>query len=189
MKVGDENIEKNILEQTKTLLLKYGIKGWNMSDLALSCSMSKRTLYKIIGSKEELLHKMIYNNLSKSIHYIEVCMEKDLPFAELQEEWLYSTIRGFKGYLLMDIKVMHFEFPAIAKMMDEMVARQENNIRRLFEIGIERGYYSIDSSIDTHLKMVRAIIEYNVNNYKTDEQFQQDCHDMLRAFFKGITRG
>lgn len=188
MKVGDENIEKNILEQTKKLLLKYGIKGWNMNDLALNCSMSKRTLYKIIGSKEELLHKMIYKNISDNIHQVEVCLSKDIPFEQLQNEWIQCTINGFKGYILIDIQMMHLEYPAIADMIKELVSKQESKNRELLEMGIKCGYFTDSCSIEISLKMIRAIIDYNINNYKNDKQFQTDCHDMLVTFFKGITK-
>lgn len=188
MKVGDENIEKNILEQTKKMLLKYGIKGWNMSDLALNCCMSKRTLYKIIGSKEELLHKMIYENISGNIRRIDACLNKDIPFDQLQEEWIQSTINGFKGYILVDIQMMHFEYPAIADMIKEMVCIQESKNRQLLEMGIEGGYFANNSSIEIYLKMIRAIIDYNINNYKDDEQFYNYCYAMLVTFFKGITK-
>lgn len=188
MKVGDENIEKSILEQTKKLLLKYGIKGWNMNDLALNCSMSKRTLYKIIGSKEELLYKMIYSNINENIRHIESCLNQDMPFAQLLEQWTQATINGFKGYILIDIQMMHFEYPAIADMIKELVAKQESKNRELFEMGVQRDYFVANSSIDLYLKMIRAIIDYNINSYTTDERFQKDCYDMLITFFKGITK-
>lgn len=188
MKVGNENIEKSVLEQSKKLLLKYGIKGWNMSDLALNCHMSKRTLYKIIGSKEELLHKLIFENISENIRNIEACFNKDLPFDELKKEWMKYTINGFKGYILVDIQTLRFEHPAIANTIDKLVSKQESKNRQLFEMGMGCGYFVKNSSIDIYLKMVRAIIDYNINNYKNDDQFQKDCHDMLSAFFKGITK-
>lgn len=188
MKVGNENIEKSVLEQTKILLLKYGVKGWNMNDLAISCSMSKRTLYKIIGSKEELLHKMIFENINENICAIEACFNKNTPFDQLLEDWKKYTIIGFKGYILVDIKMMHFEYPAIANMIDKLVSKQENKNRQLLELGIACGYFVENNSIDIYLKMLRAIIDYNINNYEDDKQFQQDCYDMLGTFFNGITK-
>ena len=44
-----------ILQKTVELLQKHSVHGWNMDELSEQAGLSKNTLYKIIGSKEELM--------------------------------------------------------------------------------------------------------------------------------------
>ena len=66
-KVGDIEIESRVFDTTKEMLVKHGVRGWNMDDLSKECGVSKRTLYKIIGNKEDLLYKCLESNFVKEI--------------------------------------------------------------------------------------------------------------------------
>ena len=78
MKYNDQNIEAKVLQKTFELLQKYGIRGWNMDMLSLQSGLSKNTLYKIIGSKEDLMERVtmnyyqeIYSQLTKILENAE----------------------------------------------------------------------------------------------------------------------
>jgi len=55
MKANDSRVEQRIFQKTAELISRKGIKGWNMDQLAEASGLAKNTLYKMIGSKENLL--------------------------------------------------------------------------------------------------------------------------------------
>lgn len=54
---------KNILLKVRELYMKYGIKGVTMDDVARELSISKKTLYKYVTDKDDLVGKFIDNEI------------------------------------------------------------------------------------------------------------------------------
>ena len=129
-KVGDKDIENKVFETTKELLLKYGIKGWNMDDLSERCGMSKRTLYKIIGNKEELLFKCNLDNINNNIAEVEKFFNSDKSYEELLNDFSNTLINLFDDFIITTSDPLRKEYPRIAEMI-------KNRKVRLKELNIE----------------------------------------------------
>lgn len=52
-----------ILEKVSELFMRYGIKSVSMEDISRQLGMSKKTLYKFVGNKEDLISKVIQLHL------------------------------------------------------------------------------------------------------------------------------
>lgn len=182
MKVGDIKIEEMIFEQTKQLLLQYGIKDWNMSYLAKRCEMSKRTLYKIIESKEDLLKKMFQKIIEQNISQTNSFYCSGIPCADYKE----FIINRFQEYVMMNIRATKNEYPEISKMISGYVDRLKEIELQIFERGIKENHISNDCSAELYVKMLHVIVEYNILNYRDNRQFKSELRQMLNVFFSGI---
>ena len=109
MKVGDIHTEELVVEKAREMLIKYGVKGWNMNDLARESNMSKRTLYKIIGSKEDLLFKILLNNMKNEIARLKKYLQSDKSFPELLNNLSQQITDGFDDFILSNIKAFRIE--------------------------------------------------------------------------------
>jgi AcrR family transcriptional regulator len=65
----------NILMKVRELYMKFGIKGITMDDVASELSISKKTLYKFVSDKDDLVGKFVdyeieirQNEICKCIH-------------------------------------------------------------------------------------------------------------------------
>lgn len=63
IKYDDENIKKQILRHVCEIIFTKGTKGWNMDDLSARAGLAKNTLYRIIGSKEEVIQESIMEHI------------------------------------------------------------------------------------------------------------------------------
>lgn len=189
MKVGDKHIEEIVFEKTKDLLLNYGVKGWNMNDLSEACSMSKRTLYKIIGTKEDLLSEISKKGISENNDRIEKYLESKQPFQTLLNNLGQHIIEGFDDYTLGHIKAIRVEYPRIREMMDQIYIKKHRELFvSFFEKGIKEGDivdYAQATSIE---KTLHALIEYHILNCNNRIEFKKDMEEVLSLFFKGIMK-
>src|ERR1035437_3093749 len=56
-----------MLEQIKELFFEFGIKNLNMDEISRKLGISKKTLYRYVKSKEDLIEKLFDYELSKWI--------------------------------------------------------------------------------------------------------------------------
>ena len=52
-------IKQKIDKAAEKIIFSYGIRGWNMSEFANEAGITKRTLYKYVNSKEELVENAL----------------------------------------------------------------------------------------------------------------------------------
>jgi AcrR family transcriptional regulator len=84
-KINNKSIQDNVFKITETLLLKHGIKGWNMDSVALEAGISKNTLYEIINSKEQLIEDVVINRLRNNVETITEIFRDEPDFIRASE--------------------------------------------------------------------------------------------------------
>src|SRR5512133_2454862 len=62
---------KNILSRVSELYLRYGIKSITMDDVARELGISKKTLYQYVTDKDDLVGKIVDNEISR--RHEEIC--------------------------------------------------------------------------------------------------------------------
>jgi AcrR family transcriptional regulator len=188
MKVGDPDIEKIVFERTKGLLLKCGVKGWNMNLLAQECNMSKRTLYKIIGNKEDLLYKLTYNTISSDIIRINKFLQSDKPFFELLHNLSDVIINGFEDYNIQNIEDLLVEYPKIREMQKEQVKKHREVFISFFQKGKDEGFIADYAEPETLERMMNAFIVYHLHSCNNKAEFKKHMEKVINTFIKGITK-
>lgn len=188
MKVGDLHTEEIVFEKTKDLLLKFGVKGWNMNDLSEACNMSKRTLYKIIGTKEELLFEISKNGIAANVVRMEKYLQSNKPFHILLENLTSHIIDGFDDYTLTRINAIRIEYPRIKEIEQIYLLKNRNLYVQFFEKGINEGFIKSTVSAITIEKTLNAVIEFNLSNCNNKLEFKNEIEDLLNFIFKGILK-
>lgn len=188
MKVGNLDVEEFVFEKTKELLLKYDVKGWNMNDLSEACNMSKRTLYKIIGSKEDLIFKISQRSISNNIARMEKYLQSAQAFPALLNNLSEQIIDGFDDYTLANIKAFRLEYPRIKEMEDLHIKKQRKFFVRFFQKGKDEGYIVDYAKASTIEKSIHALIEYHILNCNNKTEFKKEMKEILNPFLKGIVK-
>ena len=70
LKTNNEEVIRSVYSNTIRMVNDYGIRGWNMDDLARESGLAKNTLYKIIGNKEALIMNIVDDMWSRYYNYI-----------------------------------------------------------------------------------------------------------------------
>ncbi|TKG92860.1 TetR/AcrR family transcriptional regulator [Puteibacter caeruleilacunae] len=188
MKVGDITVEEQVFEKTKELLLRDGVKGWTMNDLARECKMSKRTLYKIIGNKEKLLYKLNYESFQSEISRINKYLQSDKPFPVLLNNLSEMIIRSFDDYTINSIQELRTEYPRIKEMDDEEMEKHRDVFIRFFQKGKEEGYLKHDVEPSTVLKIINALVDHYLCNCCDKTEFKKEMDEVLGTVFNGIMK-
>lgn len=60
------DIQSKINQATSYYIFTYGVRGWNMDELASTAGITKRTLYKYVESKEKLVENFLIDYIRKT---------------------------------------------------------------------------------------------------------------------------
>ncbi len=171
---------EEIFSSVYTLFRNYGIKSMTMDDIARHLGMSKKTLYKYVTDKTDLVQKVfmyvksserfVVPNRNTNVNAIEF-------FYGIYHKVL-QNIKDFNPHLLYDLKKY---YPDIYNKIKEMRKQTVVTIvKGNLEQGISEGIYRNDINADIiaevhHLKM-EALIESNFLNtgrYGLEEIFTE----------------
>ena len=187
-KVGDKDIENKVFEATKELLLKYGVKGWNMDDLSEECGMSKRTLYKIIDNKEELLLKTSLESINKNISKIKEFFNSGKSYEYLLDNFSDVIINMFDDFIIKSADALRKEYPRIGDMINNRRASFNELYIEFFRKGKEQEYFVELFDPKLTYDFLSGIIEYNIMTSKSRDDFKDKMHLALKILIRGIRR-
>jgi len=188
MKVGNIDSEETVLNSTKELLLKFGIKGWNMNDLAVECNMSKRTLYKIIGTKEDLLLELMKKNVRKTVKHVKKSINSDKPFPVLLNNFSDQLIDSFDDFALINIKAIRIEYPRIREMEEQYVKQEKEFLVCFIQKGIDEGCLVDYVEASTIEKTITAIIKYHIQICNNKIEFESEVKEVLKSYIRCIIK-
>lgn len=63
--------KESILASARELIIKFGLSNLVMDDVARYCGISKKTIYKVFSSKDELIRELIVTFLSEERHRLK----------------------------------------------------------------------------------------------------------------------
>lgn len=126
------------------LMMKKGVKGMTMDDVAAEFGISKRTLYEKFSGKLEMVKQVL--EMQRSRHhalyqsYLEQSanvMEAAMRMFKLQREFLLSLNPGF-------FQEMDELFPELRESFENNSRSQRDYAMRCFALGVEQGVYRPD---------------------------------------------
>ena len=179
-----------VLFTSLELFLQFGVKSVNMDQIASGCGISKKTLYKYVKNKEDLLEKVFEQAAAFMKAELEEAISQvngnaiDQLFA--MERFAEVRMRDDKDRLLHQLD--HY-YPSIAKGMK--VKREDivfTVTKRNLEQGIREGLYRADLHVD-HITLlyyghILAVHEGVVSNENI--KLDQLRKTSLRYHIRGI---
>ena len=179
-----------VLEKSRDVFMKYGVKSVTMDDISKELGISKKTLYTVIKDKSELIEKTsisISDEIFKTIG--ELLIKKLDPISELLEieNVVCNTITSF------DPSVIHqFQkyYPAIHKKLHDrqksaIIEMITDNIRR----GIADGIYRSDLNVEFLARLDYGTSQILINqDYFPAKEFDIRTikHEYLIYHLRGI---
>jgi AcrR family transcriptional regulator len=186
MKVNDKNIEERILERTASLIGRMGLKGWNMDTLASEVGLAKNTLYKIIGSKEELVERVAKRNIrSVQTRLVEI-IEGEGEYLDVLKGMTEEFPRLLNAVGADSMRDIFLEYPAVEKAVrvhqDEMTGR----VLGFIETGIERGILRGDVTAGFVFDLLRAIVIFHIGSGSVGDELGKRIGLSLDCLFNGL---
>lgn len=170
----NEEVWKNILEQSLNLFSQFGTRNVSMDDIAKVTGLSKKTIYQYIKDKDELIYKTFefeLNNACQTTTYIISTHENALETLIKITEWHANRVKCTNPVAILELQKYH---PNVWALMTKH--HQEHvipNILNILTKGIEQGYFreNMNTSIVArlHVEKIRMMFDPNVFPYSKYE--------------------
>jgi TetR/AcrR family transcriptional regulator, cholesterol catabolism regulator len=185
----EEKLEKIIADAT-ALFMKYGVKSVNMDDVARHLGMSKKTLYKYVSDKEDLVRRAMNHHCEVEDKAIQAIHAQDLNAIDEAFEVMRMVINMIKDLnpsVAYDITKYHPE------LMREMECNRHGMVfqtmKSNMEKGIKEGFYRDDLDTDIIANLYVSSINAIFTQFITQEgahPFHVIYLEMFRYHIRGI---
>jgi len=169
------------LKRVEDLFLRYGIKSISMDDVARELGISKKTLYQFVGSKDDLVNKMLERHIAEEknlCHQVSGVAENAVEEMFMVIESNAQQLQQMKTNIVYDLQKYHHD--AWEKMQDYQRNFLYRIVRANLERGIREGLYRTGFDPDIlaklHIAMSFQLFDENIfpqNTYPKATLFQE----------------
>lgn len=149
--------EQQIIVGAGEVFMKYGIKSVNMDDIAKILGVSKKTLYKFVKDKNDLLRKALAMHFKmEDMAMTMICAKNQNAIDEMMDiaEYVTGLLQQMHPSIHFDLEKYH---PEVWK---EMMVNQHTLVYECMkgnmEKGIKEGLYRSDLNIEVIAKIYIA---------------------------------
>jgi AcrR family transcriptional regulator len=169
----------NIFNIAQTLFMRFGIKSVSMDDIARHAGVSKKTLYKLIPTKDKLVLKIITHFIQQEKKKIEKITEQDhdaIKEIVLIAGNFVKLLKKTKPTLMYDLRKYHYEAWEMAE--DLRVSFIRDIVKKNIEKGMKSDLYRANLNPDIISKLY-----VSASNIMNDEStFSFDEYDRPELF-------
>ncbi|MFA8434630.1 MAG: TetR/AcrR family transcriptional regulator [Marinifilaceae bacterium] len=185
-KVGKKEVEEKIFQVAQNMVLHYGVKGLNMNDLAAECGVAKGTLYKIIGTKEDLIQKIAFEIFNQNSKVILEPFRAFEDYDEIISCFLDRYLNLCAGYERVLTQQIYREYPGIESLLDEHFQKDIKVVRDRFEQWQQEGVIRKDISPENIVTSMAAINDHFVKSELSDEKVVESLLEIFRFFLNSL---
>jgi TetR/AcrR family transcriptional regulator, cholesterol catabolism regulator len=185
-----ENTLSEVLERVRELFFKYGVRSVSMEDICRDIGISKKKLYQLFSSKNELVEKLlelerqnfeiIFDTYSfEGVNAIDILLTVSKELGERFRDISPSMTFDLKKYY-PDIYHKHIE-----ERINFIFAKIQINLEK----GINQGVYRDDLGVELVARLyIRRLIDlHNPEFFPADKfSFQTLFEAMFDNFIRGI---
>jgi AcrR family transcriptional regulator len=188
MKVNDTYLEERIVARVKELIIERGVSGWNMDRLAADAGVAKNTLYKIVGSKEEIVGRVVLDHVRRVQGELAKILEARGSYEETVAALIHRFPRLIDSSLTRRLGEIFREFPAVEAAVRSHQDRLTDQILVFFREGIEKGIVRDDVSPDFILDLCRAVILFHFTSGATGDLLTERLEKSFQCIAFGIRK-
>ena len=155
-----------MLEQIKELFFEFGIKNLNMDDISRKLGISKKTLYRFVKSKEDLITKLFDFEEIKGIRLSNEIGNQNVNAIEKLFKvslMVFEEMKRFNPMIMFELR-KYYE-----QLFNEFHNRKLAQISLAMQVnlkqGIEEGLYRADVNIEA---VVALFINYLIEIHNSD---------------------
>jgi len=181
--------EKKIIEGAAHIFMKLGIKSVNMDDIARNLGVSKKTLYRFVRDKEELVRRAIDMHCDREDFAMNSICAKGLNAIDESFEmmlFILELLKNIHPSIMFDMQKYH---PGIWRDMMEGRNKQIfKGIHSNLEKGVAEGLYRSELDPDIvasiYISMVNRIMKGDLNS-----NISKTLPEIYLEIFRYHTRG
>jgi TetR/AcrR family transcriptional regulator, cholesterol catabolism regulator len=148
-KETDRELANKVFEKAGELFRTIGVRNTTMDDLARGLGISKKTLYRVIDNKADLVYFCVQLDLQqkeKEFEHIAKNTENAIEEMLLIGALVHSSLQLFHPATIYDLTKFYPEAWKLIENHKEYFAK--NIIRNNLKKGIKQGYYRKDIAVE-----------------------------------------
>lgn len=176
-------LEERIINHSKELFLKYGIKSISMDDISSHLGISKKTLYNYISNKDELVDKIVEQHLAQNKEEINQIIESSTDAIDemvKMTDHILLFLANMSPFIIHDLKKYH------PRTWKKIVAFQnlfvEKNLLNNLLRGQQEGLYRKNMNGE----IISKLYIYKSNALTDTSLFPPDRFDRIDLFKETI---
>ena len=144
------DLKNKILSKTEELFMRYGIKSITMDEVARKLGISKKTLYKYVDNKADLIAKVIGVYIEREKEIMLDIKSKATDAIEemmMMSQHIHQQLQGMNPTAVYDLQKYYYEsWELINSLQDEFTY---NLIQANIQKGIQEGVYrkTVDADV------------------------------------------
>ncbi len=179
-------IQERVTKVAMEMILKFGLRGLNMVELAKECGLAKATLYKIIGSKEDLVKEIAVEIFRVNIvAVLDPMMKHDDPVIATKQ-----FLNKYFDYAIESQKILinqiYKEYPLIEKDVEDNYNELIVNMQHRFKAWQDQKLIRTDIDVDCILEALEALNEFYVRSEYSNEEIIRRMRAAFISVFRGI---
>ena len=187
MKINDRLVQERVFERTRELLAKKGLRGWNMDQLAQAAGLTKPTLYKIVGSKESLLEKVIIGQIRDMQSQMLEIINGAEDYLEIMGRMLRAYPEFFRSAHTDYMQEVLLEFPAIESKVLAHTDSVTEQLAAFVRGGVAAGKLRSEVDPELLLELLKAVVHYTVTSGKEGPERAEAMQKMFSMILDGLT--
>lgn len=186
MKINDKYIEERIFERTAELISRLGLRGWNMDILSSEAGIAKNTLYKIIGSKEELIERVAKRNIRSVQSRLVEIIESEGDYLDILKRMVDEFSRLLNAVRADSMREIFLEYPAVEKSIRLHQDELTDRVLGFIEMGIEKEIFRNDVTADFVFDLLRAVVIFHIGSGATGDELSERIGLSFDCIFNGL---
>ena len=186
MKVRNEVIRKRIIQTTCDFLRRNGLKGWNMDILAHETGLAKNTLYKIIGSKEQLLEEVVISKMIHDLEHIDLIIQEEKDYMTAVNKMIEKFIDLTKNNNF--IPRIYFEYPSIEMKIKSKQRDIIASIFRFIRNGMDMGLVRDDLAPEFMYDLIEGAAMHYFRMGLTGSEFEKAFQCAMDCLVNGLKK-
>jgi AcrR family transcriptional regulator len=187
-KIDNQEYEKIVHENAKDLIMKYGVKGWSMDELALLSGVAKKTLYGIIGNKEKLMMDLFEKEMNQNHTKMKAIINGSGDSIDKLRELLLDMPSKLGGFTRKFSREMKTEFPLTEKTLKEKYECQVKDVQKFIVQCQNENIIRKEINTDVLMFLMKKLIESFIISDFDEEKFAYYTRTSMEYLMHGIVK-
>ena len=174
------------------LFTAHGVGRVSMDEIAAQARVSKVTIYKYFGSKDELYAEVINLYIDETLAAAQEVLDSDIDFLEKLKFPIQSLTESAQLVSLSRLyKIWEQDSGAVPGVAENLGGKVRAMMRRLYAQGQREGYIDPDLDFDTlflYAEIFRVGLQAVLPNAESTPIDTQILDDLYRLYFFGFIK-
>jgi len=188
-KVQNSEIQDMVRLKAAEIIAERGPKRWSTAELAQKCGVAKNTLYKIIGSKEQLVETIVIDQIDFTTRILKNIIIREDTYRAAAMRMLNEAPGFLSERPRVAFPEIFLEYPLLAQKAQKHQKAAAGEIIQFIERGQAEGHIRGEVEPEFLYDLIRGIVEHYTRSGLRGDSLASALSRAFRYLRKGVRLG